>query len=106
MDKKFVQERFARIRMAHGISARKLSYELGQSSEYINQIENGHSLPSLEGLFNFCDYFHLSLADFFEERSGYPVQYEKIVTELNKMDALEIEQIYELLRLINGNRRS
>ena len=41
MDKGFIKERYARIRLAHNISARRLSMELGQSSEYINQIETG-----------------------------------------------------------------
>ncbi len=101
MDKKFVQERISRIRNAHGISARKLSLELGQSTEYINQIENGKSLPSLEGLFNFCDYFKISLGEFFDESVNFPIEYAKIIEELNKMDKLAIDSVYELLKLIN-----
>lgn len=104
MDKEFVQQRYAAIRLAHNISARKLSLELGQSSEYINQIENGKNLPSLEGLFNFCDYFHLSLGEFFEENYAYPVEYKKIIMELNKFDALELKQIYDLILLINSKK--
>ena len=102
MDRNFIRERYAAIRLAHNISGRKLSLELGQSTEYINQIENGKSLPSLEGLFNFCEYFHMSLGEFFEEDFRYPVEYQKIIRELNKLDRLAVEQIYELLRLINA----
>ncbi len=105
MDKNFVQKRYATIRLAHDISARKLSLELGQSTEYINQIENGKNMPSLEGLFNFCDYFGISLGEFFEENFEYPVEYRKIIEELNKLDSLELKQIYDLLLLINKNRR-
>ena len=101
MDRQFVQQRIARIRNAHKISARKLSLELGQSSEYINQIENGKSVPSLEGLFNFCDYFNMSLGEFFEDKFAFPVEYGEIIEELNKMDSLAVNQILELLRLIN-----
>ena len=101
MDRKFVQIRFARIRNAHKISARKLSLELGQSTEYINQIENGKSLPSLEGLFNFCDYFNISLGEFFEQEFNFPVEYKNIIEELNKMDTIAVNQVYELLKLIN-----
>lgn len=104
MDKQFVKERYARIRMAKNISARKLSLELGQSREYINQIENGHALPSLEGLFNFCDYFGISLGEFFEDKFNFPVEYGMIIDELNKMDLLAVNQIYELLKLINKSR--
>ncbi|MDE6059064.1 MAG: helix-turn-helix domain-containing protein [Clostridia bacterium] len=101
MDKSFIQARYATIRLAHRISARKLSLELGQSTEYINQIENGKCLPSLEGLLNFCEYFQMSIGEFFEENFRYPVQYEKIIKELNKMDALTIEKVYEFIQLIN-----
>lgn len=101
MDKTFIKERYAKIRLAHGLSARKLSGELGQSTEYINQIENGKCMPSVEGLMNFCDYFHMSVGEFFDETVNYPVQYAKIIEELNKMDALTIEKVYEFMRLIN-----
>lgn len=101
MDRKFVQMRIARIRNAHKISARRLSIELGQGTEYINQIENGKALPSLEGLFNICDYFHISLGEFFEDRFEFPVEYKQIIEELNKMDAIAVNQVYELLKLIN-----
>ena len=75
--------------------------ELGQSTEYINQIENGRCLPSVEGLLNFCDYFQISVGEFFEERFQYPVQYSKIIEELNQMDEQTVGKIYELLKLIN-----
>ena len=105
MDKSFIKERYAKIRMAHKISARKLSLELGQSTEYINQIENGNSMPSIEGLFNFCEYFGITPGEFFEEQMQYPVEYKSIINELNKLDVLEVNQIYELLKIINKKRQ-
>ncbi len=101
MDKNYIKDRYAKIRLAHNISARKLSMELGQSTEYINQIENGRCVPSVEGLLNFCDYFQISVGEFFEERFQYPVQYSKIIEELNQMDEQTVGKIYELLKLIN-----
>ncbi|MBQ7339755.1 MAG: helix-turn-helix transcriptional regulator [Clostridia bacterium] len=105
MNKNYVKERYAKIRLAHNISARKLSFELGQSSEYINQIETGKSMPSLEGLFNFCDYFKISLGEFFEQSMKFPVEYKKIIQELDKMDVLELKQIEDLLKLINSKKK-
>lgn len=101
MEKEFVSLRIARIRTAHKISARKLSIELGQSTEYINQIESGKHLPSLEGLFNICEYFNISLGEFFEDKFEFPVEYKGIIEELNKMDSIAVNQVYELLKLIN-----
>lgn len=104
MDKTFIKDRYAKIRLAHKISARQLSFDLGQSSEYINQIENGKSLPSVEGLMNFCNYFNITLGEFFEEDFKFPVEYKEIISELNKMDIIAINQITGLLKLINSNK--
>ena len=101
MDKSYIKERYAKIRLAHNISARKLSLELGQSTEYINQIESGKNMPSVEGLINFCNYFDISIGEFFEEKFNIPVEYSAIIEELNKMDSIAIKQVYELLKLIN-----
>lgn len=104
MDKKFISERYARIRLAHNISARKLSLELGQSTEYINQIEAGKSMPSVEGLINFCEYFNISVGEFFDQAVEFPVQYKSIIAELNKMDSMSIALVYDLLKLINAHK--
>lgn len=101
MDREFIKDRYAKIRLAHNISARKLSLELGQSTEYINQIESGKNMPSVEGLLNFCNYFNISVGEFFEDKFNYPVEYSAIIEELNKMDTLSLKQILELLKLIN-----
>lgn len=104
MEKTLIRERYAAVRLAHKISARKLSLELGQSTEYINQIESGKCMPSVEGLMNFCNYFGISVGELFTENWQFPVQYANIIKELNKMDVMAINQIYELLKLINANK--
>ena len=47
----FVRDRVVALHMGlpQKISARKLSYAIGQSAGYINKIETGQSLPSLSG---------------------------------------------------------
>ena len=52
IDKTFIGKRIAVLSNAKKISARGIRIDLGQSTEYINQIENGPSMPSLEGLLN------------------------------------------------------
>lgn len=104
MEREFVQKRYATIRNAHQISARKLSFALGQSSEYINQIENGKMMPSIDGLFNFCDFFNITLSEFFDSSMNYPIEFKGIIRELNKLDSLELKQVSDLLRLITSNK--
>ena len=102
--KKFISNRFAVIRNAHNISARKLSIEMGQSTEYINQIENGRKMPSMEGLFNFCDYFKITIGEFFDSTLGYPVQYKEIIENLNKLDNEELAHISKNIEYISRTK--
>lgn len=104
MDKKYIGQRIAQLRGAKKISARSMSIELGQSTEYINQIENGRSLPSVEGLLNICEYLEISPSDFFDTQTKYPLQYKNLFKELDKLDEFELEQIVGLVKLINRNK--
>lgn len=58
--------RIREIRNNKKISAREMSLDLGQNVNYINLIENGKRQPSIQGLFLICEYFHISICDFFE----------------------------------------
>ena len=64
------EERFSKrliqLRMQKGVSAREMSLSIGQNASYINNIETGKALPSMNGFFYICEYmknhhFHLLL---------------------------------------------
>lgn len=67
-NKMFVSNRIYELRIEQELSARELSILLGMSPGYINKIENGKALPSLSSIFNICDYFEISLKEFFNEK--------------------------------------
>ncbi len=50
------------------ISAREMSLELGQNVNYINYIENGRHLPSMQGFYLICEYLKIQPQDFFKEK--------------------------------------
>lgn len=93
------------VRLAKNISARSLSIQLGQSTQYINQIETGRKMPSMEGLFNFCDYFKISLRDFFDDEKEYPMQYKELLQYLNKLDFEELNEITTIIKRIARNKK-
>ena len=105
MEKEFIGRRISKLRNAKKISARKLSIDLGQSENYITKIENAQNNITMEGLFNICDYFEISLADFFDGKTEYPLQYRKIIDELNKLDSIEIEKVYDMIKLVTDNKK-
>lgn len=65
--KVFFADRIARLRTSKNekLSSRKLSQELNQCESYINKIETGKSLPSMEMFFRICEYFDITPAEFF-----------------------------------------
>ena len=59
--------RIKNIRVQYGVSAYKLAKELDVVQATISKIETGKGLPSLQLLEKFCDYFDITLAEFFED---------------------------------------
>lgn len=50
----FVLDRITQLRISRGLSEYQLSYELGHSRGYINNISSGKSLPSMSEFFAIC----------------------------------------------------
>ena len=69
--KKYFAERIAGLRMSKSdkLSSRKLSQELNQCESYINKIETGRALPSMEMFFKICEYFDITPAEFFMDNT-------------------------------------
>ena len=57
MDEKDFALRLAQLREKKNVSAREMSLAIGQNPGYINNIENGKAMPSLNGIFYICDYY-------------------------------------------------
>lgn len=78
MDTSFVRERITQLRMAKDISEYQMSYDLGHSRGYINNITSGKSLPFLTELFAICDYFEITFPEFFGGASN-----PKLIKDIN-----------------------
>lgn len=98
MDETFIAKRIAQLRGEEGISARDMSLSLGQNESYINRIENGKSLPSLQAFFWICDYFHITPQQFFDQGNQYPAYLETLIGDMKKLDAASLELVAELVR--------
>lgn len=79
--KDFFADRIAGLRVSKNkLSSRKLSQELNQCESYINKIETGRSLPSIEVFFKICEYFDITPAEFFIDDAD-----PKLKDELNQL---------------------
>ena len=102
VNEKEIWQRIADLRIQMGVSEKQMSRELGKSSSYISAMTKNKSLPSLKTLIEIADYFGISLSEFFELDNPYTVKINKIISELQKCNELELEKIYEILHYINS----
>ena len=91
MDVEFVRERITQLRLQKGISEYKMSYDLGHSRGYINNISSGKTLPSMTEFFAICDYFEISPVEFFNSKSSNPKLSRSVLSALEQLDEDDLE---------------
>ena len=99
----FVRNRITQLCLQKDVSEYQMSYDLGHSRSYINNITSGKSLPSLSEFFAICDYFQITPLEFFNHEQQYPELVTKalsIFQELNESDMLLVLSI--LNRFLNA----
>ena len=67
MTESFIGNRIAELVKVKTISTIKLSEDLAQSKDYIDNIIEHKQLPSMQSFLAICDYLELSPAEFFTE---------------------------------------
>lgn len=103
MTNTFVRERITGLRMKKGVSEYQMSYDLGHSRGYVNNISSGKSLPSVTELFAICDYFEITPAEFFSEEIEDPKlnrELFELISRLDIEDQLILQSLAE--RLLKG----
>lgn len=94
----FFRQRLAQLRIQKGVSARDMSLTLGQSESYINKIENGKALPSMQVFFYICEYFGISPKDFFDPENRSPAAVEALTNDLKSLTDSQIASITDIVR--------
>ena len=96
MTAKFVRDRITQLRLQKGISEYKMSYDLGHSRGYINNISSGKALPSLGELFAICEYFGITVVDFFNDTLTAPVLMKDTLKSLSKLSEEDLALVKKL----------
>lgn len=84
------------IRRKKGISARKMSLELGQSPAYMNRIELGKMTPSLSAFLRICDFLDTLPQSVFDTEESDDI--EKLLLSLSKEQRLSIINIIKQMK--------
>lgn len=97
IDENLIRERIVELRQIKGVSARDMSLTIGQNESYINSIESGKILPSLKGLIYICEYFEITLKDFFDTDNKNPTVLNNIINDLKNLDTRQLEILSEFI---------
>lgn len=98
----FVPERLAKLRLQKGVSARDMSLSLGQANNYINNIENKKSLPSMSSFFYICEYLGITPQEFFDEGNPYPDSMNEFIAEAKKLNPRSMSHILGIMKELNN----
>ena len=95
-------ERLTDLRIQKGVSARDMSLSMGQTSSYINNIENKSNLPSMKAFFFICEYLEITPLDFFNYDDESPLISNELIKEIRMLNTSQTNLIYKILKEING----
>lgn len=102
MDAEFVRDRITQLRLQKGVSEYKMSYDLGHSRGYINNISSGKTLPSMTEFFAICDYFCITPIEFFDMKKHNPGLSKSVLEAIDQLSeddlALTLANVNRLLR--------
>ncbi|MCH5185303.1 MAG: helix-turn-helix transcriptional regulator [Oscillospiraceae bacterium] len=98
MDTDFIAERIAKLRTEKNISARDMSLSLGQSPNYINNIENKKALPSMKMFIYICEFLDIEPKDFFEENFPSPRKLSKAMAAFKSLSPKQLELLMSIAK--------
>ena len=98
MIKELIANRLYELRQFKGLSARDMSLSLGFNPNYINHIENGKTLPSMQAFIYICEYLEVSPQEFFDIENSCPECTRELVENLKKLDAVSLVHISEIIK--------
>ena len=105
LEEKFYK-RLRELRTQKNVSARDMSLSLGKSAGYINKIEKGHCLLSMESFFCICEYLNISPKDFFDFEMEFdfkmenPEQLNDSIAALRKLTPEHLKNISDFLKYL------
>lgn len=70
MDMDFIRNRITNLRMQNDISEREISLGIGKAPNYVYSITSGIITPSMESIFDICDYLGLTSAELLTMRTS------------------------------------
>lgn len=94
------RRRLIELRGTKGVSARDMSLSIGQNAGYINNIENGKSLPSMNGFFYICEYLNITPKEFFDAENSDPTAFSTFIENCKKLNSSSFHIMNDLVKML------
>lgn len=102
----YIRNRITELRLLKGVSEYQMSLDLGHSKNYIRSITSGRTLPSLSELPYICEYLGVTVKDFFDESTNYPILLQDIIRRAKDMEVADLEAIINIMERIKPTDKS
>lgn len=102
----FFTARLATLREQKKVSARDMSLSLGQNPNYINQIENKKTLPSMQVFFYICEYLGITPKEFFDDETQNPAGLKALLADMGKLDDTALAHLHGVVKQMIGTGRN
>ncbi len=98
MNAEFVRERITQLRLQKNVSEYKMSYDLGHSRGYINNISSGKVLPSMAEFFSICEYFNITPVEFFSSEINNPIEIKEMLQDIDQLSPKDLKLVHEVIK--------
>lgn len=106
MERHIFGQRLSALRIQKGVSARNMSLSLGQSYGYINNIENGNSLPSMPMFFCICEYLGVTPAEFCDAENHTPSKIDELCSLAKRLNEPQVLALLALARELDKSNKT
>lgn len=101
MNEEFIRERITQLRLEKDVSEYRMSYDLGHSRGYINNITSGKVLPSMGEFLAICEYFNITPQEFFDQGQKNPAQNQKMTQAFQRLCDTDKQLVFQLIRRLS-----
>ncbi len=97
MTAQFIRDRITQLRLQRDVSEYQMSYDLGHSRGYINNISSGKALPSMAEFLAICEYFGITPIEFFNGGVENPKMLSRVQAELEQLSEADLVLVRQLI---------
>lgn len=96
MNEEFIRKRLDTLRLAKGVSERKMSLDIGRNTSYMYNISSGKALPSMGEFLYICEYLGVAPNEFFESIDEETPTQAQAISVIRKLDDKSITALLPL----------